>query len=49
MEKKKNSDLEPQWIKDAARSMLQGQNESYGDEDQNETMNLIDNNENDQL
>lgn len=33
---------EPKWITDAAKSMLQAQKESYGDEDQNELMSEID-------
>lgn len=40
---------EPEWLIKAAKSMLQGQNESYGDEDQNDIMELIESNENDQL
>lgn len=50
MEKKKQSpNFEPQWLKDAAKSMLKGQKESYGDEDQDETMEIINSNEDDQL
>lgn len=50
MEKRKPApDSEPQWLKDAAKSMLKGQKESYGDEEQDELMDLIDNNEEDQL
>jgi len=50
MEKKKpDPDFEPQWLKDAASSMLRGPKESYGDEEQDELMELIDNNEDDQL
>ena len=48
MEKRK-PEPEPQWIKDAARTMLQGPKESYGDEEQDEIMEMIDNNEDDQL
>ena len=49
MEKKKDPELEPEWLTKAAKSMLQGPKESYGDEDQDELMELIDSNENDQL
>lgn len=54
MNKKENpeqtqDDFEPDWLKKAAKTMLQGQKESYGDEDQNELMELIDSNEKDQL
>ena len=42
-------DFEPDWLKKAAKTMLQGQKESYGDEDQNELMDLIDSNDEDQL
>ena len=50
MEKKKvDPDFEPQWLKDAAQSMLRGPKESYGDDDQDDKMQLIDNNEKDQL
>ena len=49
MEKKNNPDFEPQWLKDAAKSMLKGPKESTGDEDQDEIMNMIDSNEDDQL
>lgn len=49
MDKKNNPDFEPQWLKDAAKSMLQGQKESYGDEEQDELMELIDSNDEDQL
>lgn len=42
-------DFEPDWLKKAAKTMLQGQKESYGDEDQNELMDLIDLNDKDQL
>ncbi len=42
-------DFEPDWLKKAAKSMLQGQKESYGDEDQNELMELISLNNEDQL
>lgn len=50
MEKRKpNPDSEPQWLKDAAKSMLQGPKESYGDEEQDDIMQLIDNNTDDQL
>lgn len=47
--KKPNPDIEPQWLKDAAKSMLKGPKESCGDEDQDDLMNLIDSNEDDQL
>ena len=47
--KDKKPELEPQWIKDAARTMLQGKKESYGDEEQDDLMNLIESNEDDQL
>ena len=52
--KKENKDkqlenFEPDWIKKAAKTMLQGQKESCGDEDQNELMGLIDSNNEDQL
>ena len=43
------TDFEPEWLKKAAKTMLQGQKESYGDEDQNELMGLIDSNDEDQL
>ena len=47
--KKDKKDQEPEWLKQAAKSMLQGQKESYGDEDQNEIMELIESNEEDQI
>ena len=47
--KKDKKDQKPEWLKKAAKSMLQGQKESYGDEDQNETMELIESNDDDQL
>jgi len=47
--KKDKKEQEPQWLKDAAKTMLQGQKESYGDEDQNELMELIDNNTEEEL
>lgn len=49
MKTNKSKDKEPQWIKDAARTMLQGTKESYGDEDQNDVMQIIEDNEEDQL
>lgn len=48
-DKKQDPDFEPQWLKDAAKSMLKGQKESCGDEDQDELMGLIDSNGDDQL
>jgi len=33
---------EPKWLQDAASSMLRGPKESYGDEDQNDLMEMID-------
>ncbi|MBP5423971.1 MAG: hypothetical protein J6Y78_16180 [Paludibacteraceae bacterium] len=47
--KKEKIEQEPQWLKDAAKSMLQGRKESYGDEDQNELMDLIESNQDDQI
>lgn len=52
--KKENKDkqlenFEPDWLKKAAKTMLQGQKESYGDNDQNELMELINSNDEDQL
>lgn len=47
--KKEKPDLEPQWLKDAAKSMLQGPKESYGDEEQDDKMELIKSNDEDQL
>lgn len=51
MDKRKEieKDEEPEWLKQAAQSMLRGPKESYGDEDQNDIMELIDSNEDDQL
>lgn len=46
---KSDPDFEPQWLKDAAKSMLKEPKESNGDEDQDDLMELIDNNEDDQL
>ena len=46
---KQLGDFEPDWLKKAAKTMLQGQKESYGDEDQNELMGLINSNNEDQL
>lgn len=45
----KDPDFEPEWLKKAAKSMLKGPKESYGDEEQDEIMELIDNNTDDQL
>ena len=45
----KKNETEPQWLKDAAKSMLQGQKETVENEDQNELMDLIDKNDEDQL
>lgn len=47
--KRVQEDFEPDWLKKAAKTMLQGQKESYGDEDQNELMGLINSNDEDQL
>lgn len=47
--KKDLNEQEPQWIKDAAKSMLRGSKESYGDEDQNDIMDIINNNDDDKL
>ena len=47
--KKDKKDQEPEWLKQAAKSMLQGQKESYGDENQNEIMELIESNKEDQI
>lgn len=47
--KKDKKEQEPEWLTKAAKSMLQGQKESYGDEDQDEIMELIESNEDDQL
>ena len=49
MDKKQSPELEPQWLKDAAKSMLKGQKESYGDEEQDEIMAEIEKNTDDQL
>lgn len=38
---------EPQWLKNAAKTMLQGAKESYGDEDQNDLMEIIDSEDHD--
>ena len=46
---KQCKDFEPEWLKRVAKTMLQGQKESYGDENQNELMDLIDSNDEDQL
>lgn len=48
-DKKPNPDFEPQWLKDAANSMLKRPKESYGDEDQDDIMEIINDNEDDQL
>jgi len=48
-DKQFEEDFEPEWLKKAAQTMLQGQKESYGDEDQNELMCLINSNDEDQL
>ena len=48
-EKKNVKNEEPEWLKRAAKTMLQGQKESSGDEDQDDVMNIIDKNEDDQL
>ena len=45
----KKKETEPQWLKDAAKSMLKGAKETQRDEDQNSLMELIDSNEDDQL
>lgn len=47
--KEKNIDQEPEWLKEQAKILLHPPKESYGDEDQNDLMTLIDENENDQL
>ena len=44
-----NPDFEPEWLKKAAKSMLKGQKESSGNEEQDEIMNMIDSNDDDQL
>ena len=40
---------EPKWIQDLANSLLRQPTESYGDEDQNDNMQLIIENDDDQL
>ena len=51
MDKEKEicAEEEPEWLKQIAQSMLRGPKVSYGDEDQDDIMNLIDENKDDQL